>query len=59
MTIHPAQAAQMTTLRQDEALTKVPPEYGDYADVFSFDLVMGLPENTGINEHAIELKVDK
>ncbi len=30
-------------------------EYSDYADVFSFDLTIELPENTGINKHAIEL----
>ena len=27
----------------------------DYADVFSPDLASGLPENTGINNRAIEL----
>ena len=46
-------------LIQDEAPTKVPPEYADYADVFSFDLAMKLPKNIGINEHAIELQDDK
>ncbi len=30
-------------------------EYSDYADVFSLDLAMELPENTGMNEHAIKL----
>ncbi len=34
-------------------------EYADYADKFSPDLVMGLPENTGINKYAIELIEDK
>lgn len=33
----------------------MPAKYFDYADIFSFDLVMGLPENIGINEHVIEL----
>ena len=59
MAIHPSRAAQISALIQDEAPTEVPPEYADYADVFSFDLAMELPENTGINEHAIELQDGK
>ena len=55
MTIHPARAAQIAALKQDEAPTKVPSEYTDYADVFSFDLVMELSEDTSINKHAIKL----
>ena len=31
------------------------PEYLDYADVFLFDLIMELLENTGMNEYIIEL----
>ena len=59
MMIYPAQAAQIAALKQDEILTEVPPEYADYADVFFFDLTMELPENTGINKHAIKLQDDK
>ena len=59
MTIHLAQAAQIAALWQDEAPTKVPPKYAHYADVFWFDLAMELPENTGINKHAIKLEVGK
>ena len=59
MAIHPLRAAQILALIQDEAPTKVPPKYADYADVFSFDLEMELPKNTGINKHAIELQVGK
>lgn len=33
----------------------MPAKYSDYANVFSFDLVIELPENTEINEHIIEL----
>ena len=55
MAIHSLRAAQISALIEDEAPIKVPPKYADYADVFSFDLAMELPENTGINEHAIEL----
>lgn len=34
---------------------KILAKYYDYADVFTFDLAMKLPENTGINKYAIEL----
>ena len=59
MRIHPARAAQIAALKQDGAPTEIPPKYANYADVFSFDLAMELPENTGINEHAIKLKDGK
>ena len=59
MAIHPSRAAQISALIQNEASTKVPPKYVDYADVFSFDLAIKLPENTGINKHAIELQDGK
>ena len=59
MAIHLSRTAQILALIQDKAPTKVLPEYADYADVFSFDLAMKLPENTGINEHAIELQDGK
>ena len=39
----------------DKALIEVPPKYLDYADVFLFDLVIELPENTNMNEYTIEL----
>ena len=55
--IHPNRVnqVQVTTLQQDKAPTEIPPEYADYADTFSPDLAMELPENTGINEYVIEL----
>ena len=59
MTIHPTQIAWIAALKQDEAPTKVPSKYADYADVFSFDLAMKLLENTGINEQAIKLEKGK
>ena len=43
----------------DKAPNKVPLEYWDYANVFMFDLVIELPENTGMNEHVIKLIEDK
>ena len=53
--VHPSRAPLLAALQQDKAPTEIPSEYADYADVFSPDLVMELPENTGINEHVIEL----
>ena len=55
MPIYPSREAQIGLLLTDEAPIEVPSEYSDYADVFLFDLAMELPENTGMNEHAIEL----
>ena len=55
LAIHPSRAPMLAALQQDKAPTEIPSEYIDYADVFSPDLAMQLPENTGINEHAIEL----
>ena len=59
MTIHSLWKTQILALIQDEAPTKIPPEYANYADIFSFDLAMELPKNTGINKYAIELHDDK
>lgn len=39
----------------NKASTKIPDKYSDYIDVFSPDLAMKLPENTDMNEHAVEL----
>ena len=55
MMIYPLQVAQIAALKQDEAPIKVPPKYVDYANIFSFNLAMELPKNTGINKHAIKL----
>ena len=56
MAIYLSQKAQISVLIQDKALIKVPYKYADYADVFSFDLAIELPKNTGINKDAIELQ---
>ena len=45
---------QVSGLIAEEAPTKIPAEYSDFADVFSPDLVSELPKHTGINNHAIE-----
>ena len=50
---------QVGALLFDEASTEVLAEYSDYSDVFSAENVAKLPENTRINEHAIELEEDK
>ena len=39
----------------EEAPTKVPAKYSDFADVFSADLASELLKHTGINNYAIEL----
>ena len=53
--INPFRAPLLAVLQQDKASTEIPSEYSDYADFFSFDRVIELPENTGINKNAIEL----
>ena len=50
---------QVGALLFDEAPTEVPVEYSDYSDVFSTENAAELPENTGMNEHAIELEEGK
>ena len=53
--VHPSRRPQISGLIAEEAPTKVPAEYSDFADIFSPDLASKLPEHTGINDHAIEL----
>ena len=43
----------------NEALTEISAEYFDYSNIFSAEYAAELPENTGINEHAIKLEKDK
>ena len=43
------------TLQWNKAPTKILAKYFDYTDVFSFDLAIELPKNTGMNEHTIKL----
>ena len=49
--VHPSRRPQIAGLIAEEALTKVPAEYADFADVFSPDLASKLPKHTGINNH--------
>ena len=55
MLIHPAKKVSIRALQVDRALTEVSAKYFDYINIFSSDLAMELFENTGMNEHAIEL----
>ena len=57
--IEAQRGAQVGALLFDEAPTEVPAEYSDYSDVFLAENAAELPENTGINEHAIELEKGK
>ena len=56
--VHSLRRAQIAHLKADEAPTKIPSEYVDFADVFSPKLAAELSEHTGINDHAIELVDD-
>ena len=55
LAIYPSWAPLLAALQQDKTLTEILLKYLDYADVVSPDMPMQLLENTGINEHAIEL----
>ena len=55
MQVHPLRHAQVGLLLVDKAPVEVPHKYLNYADVFLFDLLMELLENTDMNEHAIKL----
>ena len=59
MPVHSERQAQVGALLFNEAPTEVPAEYSDYSDVFSAEHAAELPENTGMNEHAIELEEGK
>ncbi len=56
--VHPSRRAQIIHLKADEAPTKVPSEYSDFADVFSPKLATELLEHTGINDHTIDIVDD-
>ena len=51
--------AQVKALLFDKDSAEVLAEYSDYSDVYSVENVAKLPENTRINEHAIELEEGK
>ena len=51
--------AQVEALLFDKAPPKVPTKYSNYSNVFSAENAAELPENTGINKHAIKLEKGK
>ncbi len=53
--MHPSKKAQIPYLKPDEALTKLPNKYADFADVFSPKFTIELSDHTKINDHAIKL----
>ena len=55
--IHPDRAAQIASLLAEEV--RIPDEYSDFADVFSEEKALVLPERTELNEHAIDLEDGK
>ena len=55
MQVYPLCQTQVGLLLADKALTEVLLKHFDYADIFLFDLMIKLPENTDINKHTIEL----
>ena len=55
LNVYPSRRPQISSLIAEEALTKVPTKYSDFADVFSPDLASKLPKHTGINNYAKEL----
>ena len=57
--VYPLRKPQISDLIAKKALTKVPAEYLDFANVFSPDLASKLPEYTGINKHTIKLIEDQ
>ena len=59
MPVHAKKQAQVGVLIFNEALTEVSVEYSNYSNVFLAENAAELPENTGINEHAIKLKESK
>ena len=57
--IHHLKKAQIITLNQKKAPTKVLVKYSDFLDVFSPKKALMLLEKTELNEHAIELENGK
>lgn len=48
-------APLIAVLQHDQAFTKIPTKYADYADIFFVNLAINLPDNTDINNYIIEL----
>ena len=59
MPVYAERQAQVGALIFNEAPIEVSVEYFNYSNVFSAENAVELPENTGINEHAIKLEEGK
>lgn len=55
MQVYFSYQVQVGLLLIDKAFVEVLSKYLDYAKVFLFDLVIELPNNIGMNKHAIKL----
>ena len=51
--------SQIRTLIFNKTLIEIPAEYSNYNGIFLAENATELPENTGINKHAIELEEGK
>lgn len=49
----------LVVLQQNKAPIEIFPKYTNYTDIYSPNLAIKLPENTGINKYTIELDDDK
>ena len=59
MPVHSKRQAQVRALLLDKALTEVLAKYSNYSNIFSVEYAVELPENTRMNEYAIELEEGK
>ena len=57
--VHFKKQAQIRALPFNKAFTKILAKYSNYSNIFSAEYIMELPENTRINEYAIQLEEDK
>ena len=56
--VHSSKRIQINHLNVDEAPTKVPSKYANFADIMSLKLVIKLHKHRGINDHAIKFVND-
>ena len=59
MPVHSKRPVQVGALLFNKASIEVLAEYSNYSNIFSAENAAELPENTRMNEHAIELEEDK
>ena len=53
--VYPSRRAQIAALVVNEAPISISTKYSDFANIFSPELALELPEHTRINDHAIKL----